>query len=162
MQNKKALVRWFFVLLSIVIISLILWNTYAFFNQLKENERGKMRIWATAQEELASADEISEMVVKVLESNTTTPMVLYSHKEDTYDVRNINEKKADSGKIQLQRKNLAEKFTSEYKPIEVYYKDELLQTIYYGNSPIINKLKYYPAVLILIIALLSRISNAKE
>lgn len=153
MQNKKALVRWFFVLLSIVIISLILWNTYAFFNQLKENERGKMRIWATAQEELASADEISEMVVKVLESNTTTPMVLYSHKEDTYDVRNINEKKADSGKIQLQRKNLAEKFTSEYKPIEVYYKDELLQTIYYGNSPIINKLKYYPAVLILIIAL---------
>ncbi len=153
MQNKKALVRWFFVLLSIIIISLILWNTYAFFNQLKENERGKMRIWAAAQEELASADEISEMVVKVLESNTTTPMVLYSHKEDTYDVRNIDEKNADSSKIQLQRKNLAEKFTSEYKPIEVYYKDELLQTIYYGNSPIINKLKYYPAVLILIIAL---------
>lgn len=153
MQNKKALVRWFFVLLSVTIISLILWNTYAFFNQLKENERGKMRIWAAAQEELASADDISEMVVKVLESNTTTPMVLYSQKEGTYDVRNITEKQTDPIKLQQSRKLLAEKFTSEYKPIEVYYRDELLQTIYYGNSPIINKLKYYPAVLILIIVL---------
>jgi signal transduction histidine kinase len=153
MQNKKALVRWFFVLLSVTIISLILWNTYAFFNQLKENERNKMRIWAAAQEELAAEDEISEMVLKVLESNTTTPMVLYSHKEDSYDVRNIEETQTDSVKVREHRKIMAEQFTSEYKPIEVYYKDELLQTIYYGNSPIINKLKYYPAVLILIIVL---------
>jgi len=35
----------------------------------------------------------------------------------------------------------------------VTYKDKVLQTIYYGNSPIINKLKYYPAVLILILFL---------
>lgn len=157
MQNKKALVRWFFVLLSVTIISLILWNTYVFFNQLKDNERGKMRIWAAAQEELqqsvAAEDDISEMVVQVLQSNTTTPMVLYSHKEDSYDVRNIVEKQTDPKKLREHRKALAERFTSEYKPIEVIYNDELLQTIYYGNSPIINKLKYYPAGLILIIAL---------
>ena len=157
MQNKKALIRWFFVLLSVTIISLILWNTYAFFNQLKENERDKMRIWAVAQEELqqsvAAEDDISEMVVQVLQSNTTTPMVLYSHKEDSYDVRNIVENQTDPKKLRENRMKLAENFTSEYKPIEVVYNDELLQTIYYGNSPIINKLKYYPAVLILIIAL---------
>ncbi len=40
-----------------------------------------------------------------------------------------------------------------YTPIEILYKAELLGTIYYGNSPIINKLKYYPAVLILILFL---------
>ncbi len=157
MQNKKSLLRWFFVFLSIVIISMILWNTYVFFNQLKDNERTKMLVWAAAQEELEQSsgadDDISTIVIQVLQSNSTTPMVLHRHKEDTYDVRNIVEKEVDSFRTQLNRKALAEKFTTEYKPIEVTYRDEVLQTIYYGNSPIINKLKYYPIALILIIIL---------
>ncbi len=158
MQNKKALLRWFFVFLSIFIISLILWNTYVFFNQLKDNERSKMQIWAAAQNEFEQTDlnedeDISNIVLQVLQSNSTTPMVVYSHKEDTYDVRNIVEKETDPDKLRASRKQLAEQFTSEYKPIEIRFKDEVLQTIYYGNSPIINKLKYYPIALILIILL---------
>ena len=157
MQNKKALLRWFFVFLSIFIISLILWNTYIFFNELKENERRKMQIWAAAQEEIqestSAKDDISEMVLKVIQSNTETPMVVYSHKEDAFDVRNIIEKDLDSAALRETREALAKKFSSEYTPIELYYKEELLQTIYYGNSPLINKLKYYPAALILIIFL---------
>ncbi|KAA3625257.1 MAG: sensor histidine kinase [Flavobacterium sp.] len=158
MQNKKALLRWFFVFLSVFIISLILWNTYVFFNQLKDNERSKMQIWAAAQNEFEQTDlnedeDISNIVLQVLQSNSTTPMVVYSHKEDTYDVRNIEEKETDPVKLRANRKQLAEQFTSEYKPIEIRFKDEVLQTIYYGNSPIINKLKYYPIALILIILL---------
>ena len=158
MQNKKALLRWFFVFLSIFIISLILWNTYAFFNQLKNNERSKMQIWAAAQNEFAQIDlesdeDISNIVLQVLQSNVTTPMVVYSHKEDKYDVRNIEEKETDPEKLRNRRKLLAEKFTSEYEPIPIRFQDEVLQTIYYGNSPIINKLKYYPIALILIILL---------
>lgn len=158
MQNKKALLRWFFVFLSIFIISLILWNTYVFFNQLKDNERSKMQIWAAAQNEFEQTDlnedeDISNIVLQVLQSNSTTPMVVYSHKEDTYDVRNIVEKETDPDRLRASRKQLAQQFTSEYKPIEIRFKDEVLQTIYYGNSPIINKLKYYPIALILIILL---------
>lgn len=82
MQNKKSLTRWFFLLISVFIISLILWNTYSFFNQLKENERNKMRIWASAQSEVEqiglSSEGVSEMVIEVLQSNTTTPMILLS------------------------------------------------------------------------------------
>lgn len=104
MQNKKSLTRWFFLLISVFIISLILWNTYSFFNQLKENERNKMRIWASAQSEVEqiglSSEGVSEMVIEVLQSNTTTPMILYTHKEDKYDVRNIQEKKLDSVKTE--------------------------------------------------------------
>ncbi|MCW5518413.1 HAMP domain-containing histidine kinase [Aureitalea sp. L0-47] len=158
MQNKKALLRWFFVFLSIFIISLILWNTYAFFNQLKDNERSKMQVWAAAQNEFSQTDlesdeDISNIVLQVLQSNVSTPMVVYSHKEDSYDVRNIEEKEIDSVKLRESRKQLAEQFSTEYKPIPIRYNDELLQTIYYGNSPIINKLKYYPIALILIIFL---------
>lgn len=158
MQNKKSLLRWFFVFLSIAIITLILWNTYVFFTQLKDNERSKMQIWAAAQNEFSQTDlesdeDISPIVLQVLQGNITTPMVVYSHKEDTYDVRNIIEKETDPEKLRERRKELAEQFSSEYKPIEIRYNDEVLQTIYYGNSPIINKLKYYPIALILIILL---------
>ena len=132
MQNKKALLRWFFVFLSIFIISLILWNTYVFFNELKDNERSKMQVWAAAQNEFSQTDlesdeDISNIVLQVLQSNVSTPMVVYSHKEDSYDVRNIEEKEMDSVELRESRKQLAEQFSSEYQPIPIRYNDELLQ-----------------------------------
>ena len=152
MLKNTALTRWFFVIVSLSIITLIMWNTINFFNQLKENERKKMQLWAEAQYNvqennvLNSDALINDVVLRVLQSNTTTPMILYSHKEGNYDVRNIAKKKIDTLK-------LVKQFSNEYKPIEVYFNEELLQTIYYGNSPIINKIKYYPAMLILIMLL---------
>jgi two-component system, sporulation sensor kinase D len=155
MLNKTILTRWFFVLSSVLIISLIIWNTYQFFTQLKENERNKMTIWAAALEEFQQVDPSnkdwnSKLVLSVLQSNTTTPMILHTHKEDKYDVNNLD---SLSIKNPVLRDELIERFASEYTPIEIKYKDDVLQTIYYGNSPIINKIKYYPAALIVIIVL---------
>jgi K+-sensing histidine kinase KdpD len=153
MQNYNTLTRWLFIVASLFIIGLILWNTYAFFNQLKQNEREKMQIWAAAQTELQNDDQdavISATALEVIKSNTTTPMLVYSHREGVYTERNI--KKKDINTID-QKERLVRQFSSEYKPIEILYKGELLATIYYGNSSIINKLKYYPAVLILILFL---------
>lgn len=154
MQNNTSLTRWFFISFSLLIISLILWNTFSFFNRLKDNERTKMQIWAAAQAEVQNDDpdaEISVTALQILQSNTTTPMILYSHKEDIYDSKNING--FDVTKEAKKRQRLITQYISEYKPIEVKYKDELLTTIYFGNSPIINKIKYYPAFLILILFL---------
>lgn len=155
MPNNSALTRWFFVLASVAIISLILWNTYQFFNQLKENERDKMLIWAAAQEEvqridLTQPDWNSKLVLDVLQGNTSTPMILHTIKEDVYTGNNVDPKLVQDPK---KRAELIEQFSSEYVPIEIEYDGEVLQTIYYGNSPIINKIKYYPAVLIAIIIL---------
>lgn len=153
MQNHSTLTRWFFIIASFFIIGLILWNTFTFFNQLKDNERAKMQIWAAAQTELQNDDKdavISETSLEVIKSNTTTPMIVYSHKDSVYTERNINKKKVNTLK---KKENLIAVFSSEYQPIEIKYGDEILATIYYGNSPIINKLKYYPAVLILIMFL---------
>ena len=155
MTNKANLSRWLFVLASIIIVGLILWNTYQFFYQLKENERNKMKIWASAFEEfqqvdLSNDDWNSKLILEILQSNTTTPMILHTLKEDKYDVNNLESNVLDNPES---RTKLIERFSSEYTPIEVKYKEEVLQIIYYGNSPIINKIKYYPAVLIVIILL---------
>ncbi len=155
MLRNKSLSRWGFILASLIVISLILWNTYIFFNQLKENERTKMEIWAVAQEELAQSQDvegspISETALTIIRNNGTTPMILHTLKEDNYEGRNIDEKILNNDAA-LKKK--IKQFVSEYDPLEVKYKDQVLSVIYFGNSPLINKLKYYPAALILIIFL---------
>lgn len=154
MARNRKFSRWAFSLASIFIISLILWNTYSFFNQLKENERVKMEIWAKAYEELLQNDNlnyiVNELVLSVIQSNTTTPMILHTIKEDSYTMRNIDPQDFDT---QEKKEQLIAQFSSQFNPIEVKSEDALLEIIYYGNAPIINKLKYYPALLILILFL---------
>ncbi len=154
MLKNTALTRWFFFITSLCIIVLVMWNTFMFFNRLKEDERIKMEIWATALSDIKKRTEaelsFGETVLKTMQSNNTTPMILYSHNEDNYISKNIPEKQVDKPE-KIQR--LIKQFSEEYQPIEVFYQNEILQTIYYGNSPIINKLKYYPAALILIMLL---------
>jgi hypothetical protein len=157
-KNLKAY-RWFFIGVSFIIIGLIAFNTVLFFNRLKEDERIKMEIWATAQEDISNIDisnsqnadiVTNETILKVLQSNTTTPMISYSPEEDTYDYRNIADSDIDTPE---KRNQLIKQFEQEYKPIHIKFNGKILQTIYYGNSPLVNKIKYYPAVLVLIMVL---------
>ncbi|MBT7242237.1 MAG: HAMP domain-containing histidine kinase [Flavobacteriaceae bacterium] len=154
MLKNTSTTRLLLFISSITIISLIIWNTFSFFKILKENELTKMEIWATAQKDIKKSDQLklsfSKTSLEVLQSNNTTPMISYSPKEETYIHRNIPENKINTPK---KRDRLIEQFTEEYEPIEVFYNNELLQTIYFGNSPLINKIKFYPIALIFIMLL---------
>ena len=154
MLKNTSTTRLLLFISSITIISLIIWNTFSFFKILKENELTKMEIWATAQKDIKKSDQLklsfSETSLEVLQSNNTTPMISYSPKEETYIHRNIPENKINTPK---KRDRLIEQFTEEYEPIKVFYNNELLQTIYFGNSPLINKIKFYPVLLIFIMLL---------
>lgn len=150
-QNRN-LIRWIIIIASFAIISLILWNTYIFFQNFKAEERTKMENWSIALQNLIgskSNDEI-EVTSKILESNTSTPMLLLNANDSIISSNNLDEKKI---KNPILAKRLVEKFKKENKPIEVRYEGEVYNTIYYGNSPLLNKLKYYPLALLLIIFL---------
>lgn len=154
MLKNTSLNRWLLFISSLSIIALIIWNTFSFFKILKENELSKMEIWATALKDIEKSDQLklsfSETSLEVIQSNTTTPMILYSPKEEKYDHRNIPAKQINTPeKIDL----LVKRFSEEYQPIEVSYDDEVLQIIYFGNSPLINKIKFYPIALIFIMLL---------
>ncbi len=154
MLQKKTFSRWAFIIASVFIVGLILWNTYIFFNQLKENERAKMEIWAAAYNDFLQNNSldtpVGDVILTVIQGNVTTPMILYTHKEDIYTDRNIDPHDINTRE---KKEKLIKQFSSEYTPIEIRNENNLLATIYYGNSPVINKLKYYPAFLILIIFL---------
>lgn len=156
--KHRNLIRWIIVVASFVIISLILWNTYVFFQNFKAEERSKMENWSFAQTDLLNTSDlevdIGELHLQIVKSNTTTPMITVDQ-DGNIGHKNIDEKKAkDTTYLQ----NLILKFSSENTPIEMRFGDEVLATLYYGNSPLLNKLKYYPLALLLIIFLFGTVA----
>ena len=142
----------FLLISSFVIVSLILWNTNSFFRKFKEEERHKMEIWATAQSELLRLSENQELGMlhlKVLQLNTTTPMILQGA-DGSIKVNNMPGVSAED--TSFIRGEIAA-FERENHPIRIDYQGEHLATLYYGNSEVLNKLKYYPIALLLIIFL---------
>lgn len=151
-SNEQKFTQWFIIISSLVIVCLILWNTSLFFERLKQDERSKMHIWGSAFSELLKENSESDitLVSTILEENNTTPMIVYSVKEDIYETRNIPSEDAES---QEDLEQLAAEFSEQYEPIEIRDNRELISIVYYGNSPLITKLKYYPAGLLLIVVL---------
>ncbi len=149
---KKKTSNIVLLIASFVIVSLILWNTNSFFRKFKEEERYKMEIWATAQTEFLSlpADaDPGNLPLKVFQNNTSTPMILVN-RDGSVKTNNIPEELA-ADSLYLQKK--MRQFRSENRPIRMEDRGEYLATLYYGNSEVLNKLKYYPIALLLIIFL---------
>jgi len=149
--KHRDLVRWIIVIASFAIISLILWNTYVFFQKFKAEETIKMRNWSLAQEEMSEGTDLNlnmNLPLQILTSNTSTPMIIVG--EDGMNSNNIDEEKAKNPEY---LRSLILKFERQNTPIEIRYKDEVLSTLYYGDSPLLVKLKYYPLALLLIIFL---------
>jgi sensor histidine kinase YesM len=153
LSSNRSVLNWIVILVSFLIVSLILWNTYRFFQKFKEEERIKMENFSEAQRELVKTQDldgnISDLPLKIIQSNTTTPMIIEGSKGG-FQSNNI-EIKAKNNQEYL--KKLSQEFAKENTPIQVIYNGEVLSTVYYGNSVLLNKLKYYPLALALIIIL---------
>ena len=161
LTKNQNIIRWVIVISSFIIISLILWNTYSFFQHFKAEERGKMEKWTFAYERFsrdlfddsAEINEVADFIVT--DSTVTTPMLLLDNDNNIMSYRNI-----DSLKISdpLKLDNLVAELQKENIPIEISFGNSDSGTLYYGNSPLLNKLKYYPLALVLIIVLFAAVA----
>ncbi|MFP4844843.1 sensor histidine kinase [Winogradskyella sp. PE311] len=156
LRFNRNVIRWIIIISSFIIISLILWNTYSFFQKFKAEERIKIKTWSVAQIDLLKniddlSKDVNEVTSHVLtETTTSTPMLVIDNDGEVNNSLNIDEDKLlDS----IQTRKLIQRFSNENQPIKVKVGSEVIQTIYYGNSPLLNKLKYYPLALLLIILL---------
>ncbi len=143
--------RWIIIFASFLIISLILWNTYTFFQIFKQEERLKMNLWANAQKTLINAGENTdlELPLQIFSNNTSIPIMLT---ENDSIINSIN---IDETIVKDKQKSF--RFLSglknENEPIEIEYVPGKFQYLYYGDSELLKKLKYYPIALLLIIVL---------
>ena len=148
-SEKRNLTRWIIIISSFLIASLILWNTYVFFQTFKEEERNKMELWASAQKTLMNSDVDTEIELPlfILKNNTSIPLILTDEKGKIRENKNIDSIIAlDSVKLKL----FLNKIKSQNAPIKVQFAKNNYHLLYYGDSPILNKLKYYPIALLLV------------
>jgi len=138
------------------IVALILWNTNILFQILKKEERIKMELWATAQQELIKNSDLSRdygvLTFDVLQKIGKTPMISVNASGFIKDFKNISwdwNQNPDSIKLYA----LLNQLKQENDPIPIQYKDIVNQTLYYGDSRLLKKLQYYPLTLLLIITL---------
>lgn len=147
-SEKRNLTRWVIIISSFLIASLILWNTYIFFQIFKEEERNKMELWATAQQSLSNANEFTDIELPsyILTNNKTIPLILTDKKGKILSNLNLGEIENDSVKV----KEFLNRIKNQNEPIKVQFATDNYNLLYYGDSAMLNKLKYYPIALLLV------------
>jgi two-component system, sporulation sensor kinase D len=158
-QKKSQIVKWAVIATSFIIVALILWNTYDFFQEFKTEERAKMEILAKAYERFSSADLDAEISLesKIIGNNNTIPMIITNEKDSITEwsnlaIENIKNPNFLSNQLSIMK--------GQNKPIIVSYSIEGVNVtlfIYYRDSDLLTKLKYYPVALILILFLFASV-----
>tara|TARA_R110000787_G_scaffold196454_3_gene307814 strand:- start:1427 stop:2578 length:1152 start_codon:yes stop_codon:yes gene_type:complete len=141
------------ILISFAIVTLILWNTYSFFNKFKNEERIKMEIVAAAQEEIATNTDLeasTKLPFAIIQSNTNIPLILTDDKGNIESSFNLDSVKSLDNNYLLSQLEIMKE---QNEPIEINFLKNKKQYVYYRNSDLLNKLTYYPLALILILTL---------
>jgi signal transduction histidine kinase len=158
-QKNIQIIRWSVIISSFIIVALILWNTYTFFKKFKSEERTKMEIIAKAYERLNTADLNADISLesKIIGNNHNIPMLITNERDSILDWSNLDSTNVHKSRY-LPRQLAVMKNQNE--PIVVTYQDrneDLKQYIYYRDSDLLTKLKYYPVALILILFLFATV-----
>jgi signal transduction histidine kinase len=151
-SEKRNLTRWIIIMASFVIVIMILWNTYTFFQIFKNEERVKMQNWALAQKKINSADPNADVDMElpfqiIQESNIP---IIVTEKDSIINTNNID---PDILKDKVRLYAFLQKLKNQNEPIIMQISEKQTHQLYYGDSSLLNKLKYYPIALILIIVL---------
>lgn len=157
MDKYKYKIRLKYILLIVAVIigvsSLLYTNRLV--KELKLEERKKVELWAEATQQLIDLD-LNDTVtninflVKVIENNSTVPVILMNEKGDTTTTRNLRTKRLKNPKYLARQVEIMKK---EHDPIEILLGNDEKNYIYYKDSLILTKLAYFPYVQLCVIIL---------
>lgn len=151
--DSRQVVTYVFVAVAIAIVASSLLFSHKLVNELAVEERNKIEIWAEATRAFAHETENSDMnlILHILQSNSTIPVILYDSSSDTYVANNLNVGSINEYEV---LSNKASDFSKRHEPIVI---EELNQFLYYDDSYTLKQLALFPyvqlSVLFLFIAL---------
>lgn len=136
--------RYLFVIIAMFIAVGSLVVSHFLVADLSREETNKMKIWAEATKEAAGSDDNVNMnlIVQILESNTTIPVILHDKKDNFYTSVNI-ELPPDEDQKFLEKK--ASSFAKRHEPIVIEATD-FEQFLYYDDSYTLKRLQIYPYI----------------
>ena len=136
------------ILLVIVVLSVAFTTRLA--NKFAEEEYRKIELWAEATRQLIVADEDDniDLILSVMEGNTTIPVYMVDSTHQLLLSRNVREPKHNKEEFYKQRIN---DLRQSQEPIVVQVNEEVTQYIYYEDSILLRRLYWFPYVQLLVI-----------
>ena len=115
---------------------------------LKHEEQRKMEIWAEAMRSLNSADEYPDLtlVLTVLNSNSTIPVVVLDREGEVQDYRNIPLREGSAEEQMRAVKRKAQSMMDAGRVIRVYLSSTDYMEICYADSLLLRRLAWWPYV----------------
>lgn len=155
----KSLLKFMLLIVALSIVAVSLLYTDNLAKQLKEEERAKVALWAEATRLIATMEEDDDFDVtyalSVIKANNTIPVIVTLQDGTVIASRNIDSsQESDPSYINQTIKQMKE---SNDPIIAGLYENQNI-VIYYENSILFTKLKLYPYVQLVIIAVFLLVS----
>lgn len=152
--NSTVLSAFITLLLMVAVVLSSLATSYIV-EQFEREEQKKIELWAEATRQFILADENEniDLLLQVLEGNTTIPVYMVDTAYNLLLSRNVREPKRNVDAFYVEKIN---QLRVEQTPIEVRISDNVMQYIYYEPSSTLRWLSYFPYIqMIVMIALAS-------
>ncbi|GHT88373.1 two-component sensor histidine kinase [Bacteroidia bacterium] len=150
--------KYFFILTAIIIAIASVWVTHSLVNELKEEERKKIEIWAESVA-LISTQALTEdinpdafnnynrLLLEIIEGNITIPLILTDDSNQVIEKRNIQSSKIEDP-VFIEQK--IKSFKKKHDPIPIIIpiseNENLVQYVYYDDSTVLKQLQLFPFV----------------
>jgi signal transduction histidine kinase len=166
--DSRQQLKYTLIIVAILIAIASLVASNSLINKLEYEERDKVKIWAGATQAFLNYDdddpELIKLILSILESNTTIPVLLCDENDRIIQKKNIDipEKNADA----FLKKKIAE-LKKKNKSIPIDLLDGTFQHLYYDDSIILKSLIILPYIqlsvlfVFIIIAFLALASTKK-
>jgi signal transduction histidine kinase len=168
LYTSQARWKWIVLLVSVGISSGSIWYTNVLVNQLKEQEKEQIELYAktleyTVNENDASGDNINFITQEILFQNNSIPIIIADEQGNVLDYRNIKVDTTFSAtQISKFLKGEIQTMREQYEPIKISLMDNgqvfAVQYIYYENSFLLTQLIAYPYIQLSVIAIFAIIS----
>jgi len=141
--TRKKTWKFWLLIFAIVIGISSLFVTDSLVESLSYEEKKKIEIWAYATNQMVniSDDGNFSLAIKVMESNENIPIILADDNDSILNYRNLNSiGEITDEYLQKQLKIMKE----QNEPIEIQVFEDYKQLLYYKDSILLTRLKYYP------------------
>ncbi len=140
------------LLLAIVVVVSSLVTSHIV-EKFEQEEHKKIELWAEATRQfiLADEDDNIDLLLEVMEGNTTIPVYMVDTNYNLLLSRNVPEPKRNVERFYIKKIN---ELRATQEPIEVRISDSVMQYIYYEQSSTLQWLSYFPYIqLVVMLAL---------
>ena len=148
------------VLITILLIVVVVMSslvTSHIVSQFEEEEQKKIELWAEATRQfiLATENDNIDLLLQVMEGNTTIPVYMVDTNYNLLLSRNVRVPKRNVEEFYVRKINELRAFQ---EPIEVRISENVMQYIYYEQSSTLRWLSYFPYIQLIVMLALAALA----